>query len=202
MHPYSSAAERNRGPILAVLRDVLPRSGQVLEVAAGTGQHAVYFARHLPGLFWQPTDVDPVALRSIEARRGEARLENLYAPRRLDVTEPVWPVSTVDAVVCCNLLHIAPWSACEALFQGASAILTAAAPIIVYGPFVRRDVPTAPTNLAFDAQLRARDSSWGIRALEDVKAAADKAGFSFEDLVEMPANNLIITFRHRAVHNG
>lgn len=196
MRRYSPAAERNQEPILAVLRSVLPRSGRVLELAAGTGQHAVYFARHFPELRWQPTDIDAAALESINAWREQIGPENLCAPLQLDVVAP-WPISDADAIICCNLLHIAPWNVCEALFRGAAAILAAGLPVVLYGPFLLDDTPTAPSNLAFDAQLRARNAAWGIRALKDVKAVADEAGFDYEDLVAMPANNFTVIFRRR-----
>lgn len=198
MRRHSPAAERNRESILSVLREVLPQSGLVLEIAAGTGQHAAYFAHHLPGLVWQPSDADPGALQSIAAWREEDGPRNLRAPLRLDVTERAWPVRAADALLCCNLLHIAPWAVCPALFRGAASILPTGAPVVLYGPFIRADAPTAPSNQAFDAQLRGRNAAWGIRALADVAAAAGEAGFAHEQTRDMPANNLIAVFRREA----
>lgn len=195
MRQHAPAAERNRAPILAVLRDVLPEDGTVLEIASGTGQHAVYFAEHLPGLRWQPSEAGPLA--SIAAWREAARLRNLLAPVRLDVAERPWPVARADALFCANMLHIAPWCACRALFAGAREVLAGGAPLVLYGPFVRDDAETAPSNLAFDADLRARDPAWGIRSLADVECVAGECGFVLASLAEMPANNLTVTFRRR-----
>lgn len=193
MRRESPATERNRGPILEVLREALPPAGLVLEIAAGTGEHAVHFARHLPRLAWLPTDAGP--LESIAAWREWAELPNLLEARRLDVTVHPWPVTRADALFCANMIHIAPWSACESLFAGAGEVLLAGAPLVLYGPFLRDGVPTAPSNLAFDADLRARDPAWGIRRLADVEGVAGQAGFELHSITEMPANNLTVTFR-------
>ncbi|HZD52891.1 MAG TPA: DUF938 domain-containing protein [Woeseiaceae bacterium] len=195
MRVKAPATERNRGPILEVLRRVLPPQGLVLEIAAGTGEHAVYFARHLPGLIWQPTDGG--LLDSIAAWREWAGLANLRPPLRLDVTELPWPVTRADAVFCANMIHIAPWCACEMLFAGVRDVLPAGAPLVLYGPFFRDDAPTVPSNFAFDADLRARDPAWGVRRLADVERLATDCGFSLQGLTEMPANNLTVTFRRR-----
>lgn len=197
MRQHAPAAERNRGPILAVLRRVLPAVGEVLEIASGTGQHAAYFAEHLPALRWRPSEAG--SLTSIAAWREEMQLPNLLAPVRLDVTARPWPVARADALFCANMLHIAPWSACEALFGGARDVLPAGAPLVLYGPFVRDDVQTAPSNLAFDADLRARNPQWGIRRLADVERVAGESGFFLESLTPMPANNLMVTFRRKPV---
>lgn len=196
MRSRAPATERNRGPILAVLRDVLPAEGLVLEIASGTGEHAVHFARHLPGPNWQPTDAGP--LESIAAWRDWVDLPNLLAPVHLDVTERPWPIARADAIFCANMIHIAPWRACEALLAGAGEALPPGAPLVLYGPFLRDDVPTAPSNLAFDADLRARDPEWGIRRLEEVERVAGTNGFDLQSIAEMPANNLTVTFRRRA----
>ena len=191
---HSPAAERNREPILEVLRRVLPPRGVALEIASGTGQHAAHFAAALPGWTWQPSDPSPDALASIAA--WCAGLPNVLPPVRLDVHDDVWAggPARVDAIYVANLLHIAPWSACAALMAGAARHLAPHGLLMVYGPFVERDVPTAPSNLAFDADLRARDPAWGLRALDDVDARAHRAGLRRRERVTMPANNLLLVY--------
>ncbi len=189
---YSPAAERNRDPILAVLRRVLPATGRVVEVAAGTGQHAAWFAAHLPGVRWSPTEVDAAGRVSVAAWcQG---LQNVDAPLPLDVTGP-WEVGAADAVYCANMVHIAPWAATLGLVGGATACLPPGAPLVLYGPFVRDGVETADSNLAFDASLRERDPAWGLRHLSAVVAAAD--GFVLDEVVELPANNVVVVLRRR-----
>jgi SAM-dependent methyltransferase len=195
MKRSAPAALRNREPILEVLRQVLPASGLVLEVASGTGQHVVHFARALPALEWQPTDQSEAALASIEAWREEAGLSNVRPPLQLDVTETHWPVERAEAVISINLIHIAPWSACLGLLAGAGRILPPGGPLVLYGPYFREGVETAPSNLAFDAGLRAQDPAWGLRSLEEVAQAARSHGLSLERVVELPANNLAVVFR-------
>ncbi|RMG14419.1 MAG: DUF938 domain-containing protein [Deltaproteobacteria bacterium] len=197
MKQHAPAAERNKGPLLEVLRRLLPARGLVLEVASGTGQHAVHFARALPGLRFQPSDVDPAALASIQAYREEAGLENLAPPLRLDVRETPWPLDHADALVCINLLHIAPWEVTVALFRGAAAILPPGAPLLTYGPYRRDGRHTAPSNADFDAALRARNPAWGVRDLEAVVEVARDHGFDWEEAIPMPANNFTLRF-HRA----
>ena len=151
------AAARNRDPIASVLRDVLPERGTVLEVASGTGEHAVHFARAFPELLWQPSDRDEDALASISAWRDEARLPNLLDPLELDAAEEEWPLVRADAILCINMVHISPWAATEGLMRGAEAVLrTPGAPLILYGPYRRSEVPTAPSNEAFDSSLKSR----------------------------------------------
>jgi len=189
------AAARNRDPILAVLRGVLPRTGTVLEIASGSGEHVLHFARALPGLVFQPSDPNPEARQSIAAWAAESGLANLRPPLALDAASPPWPVTTADAVLCINMIHISPWAATEGLMRGAAAILPPGAPLYLYGPYRRAGVPTAPSNEAFDRDLRGRDPSWGLRELEAVTNLADAAGFSGPAVTEMPANNLSIVFR-------
>ncbi len=193
--PESPAAERNKGPILAVLERVLPTSGLVLEVASGTGQHVVHFAGALPQLEFQPSDPDPASLEALGLRVARAGLRNIAPPISLDAAAPAWPVTEAAAVLCINMVHIAPWAAAEGLLRGAAEVLPPRGPLVLYGPFLRREVPTARSNTAFDASLRARDPDWGIRRLEDVTAAAKTRGFMLDELVEMPANNLIVVYR-------
>ncbi|MEA3061817.1 MAG: hypothetical protein QOJ94_1598 [Sphingomonadales bacterium] len=195
MKAHAPAAGRNREPIATALRGVLPDEGVVLEIASGTGQHAVHFARLFPGLVWQPTDRDSEALASIAAWRGEAGLANLLPPLRLDASQADWPVSAADAILCVNMVHISPWEATAGLMRGAGSLLAPGAPLVLYGAYIREGTPTAPSNLAFDESLKARNPGWGLRTLEAVCAEADKNGLAFERLFEMPANNLILVFR-------
>ncbi|HEX8262192.1 MAG TPA: DUF938 domain-containing protein [Allosphingosinicella sp.] len=189
------ATERNRGPILEVLRDVLPERGLVLEVASGTGEHAVFFAAALPRLLWQPSDPDPQAIASIAAWREQAGLANLLEPLRLDAADRSWPVARCDALLCVNMAHISPWEATRGLMRGAGRLLPAGAPLALYGPFRRAGVPTAPSNEAFDESLKSRNPQWGLRDLEAVAAEAALRGLRLAKVHEMPANNLTILFR-------
>ena len=195
--PHSEAAERNAEPILEVLRAVLPARGEVLEIASGTGQHALRFARAFPGLTFQPTDRNPDDLRIIAARREscDPPPPNLREPIPLDVTSEPWPVERADAVVCTNMIHISPWAATPALLDGAARLLPDGAPLFLYGPYLREGVETAPGNVAFDADLRRRDPAWGLRDLGIVAAEAAARGFGAPDVRELPANNLAVTFR-------
>jgi SAM-dependent methyltransferase len=188
------APERNKAPILAVLRRVLPPAGRLLELASGSGQHAVHFARHLPAWTWQPTEVDEACLASIRAWVREAALPNLREPLRLDVAAEDWGVGAVDAVFSANLLHISPWPAGVALLRGAGRHLAPGGVLVLYGPFRIGGAHTAPSNAAFDADLRARDARWGVRDLADVEAEAARAGLALAERVEMPANNQTLVF--------
>ena len=178
-----------------MLKATLPQEGTLLEVASGTGQHAAFFAGQFPSLTWQPSDGDPAALSSIAAWRDDAQHSNLREPLHLDVTQEPWPLDRADAVFCANMIHISPWTTCLGLITGAAKILTADAPLILYGPYRVEGTPTAPSNEAFDRSLRARDPRWGLRALTEVTEVATKAGFVREQIVEMPANNLSVVFR-------
>lgn len=190
------AAERNRDAILEVLGRVLPAEGKVLEIASGTGQHAVHFARSLSGLAWQPSDPDAAMLDSIRAHTARSGLVNIAEPRRLDVLEPDWPLEQADAVVCINMIHIAPRAATASLCSGAAELLDAGAPLVLYGPFRRDGRHTAPSNVTFDASLKARNPDWGVRDLEqDVVPVAEGAGFALAEVVSMPANNFCAVFK-------
>lgn len=195
---FSSAAERNKGPILEVLAGVLPTRGVVLEIASGTGQHVVHFAKALPGLTWQPSDPDADRRRSIEMRLAEERLANANAPPDLDVTRLPWPLQRADAVVCINMIHVAPWSATEALFDGARNLLSPEHVLFLYGPYRRFGRHTSESNEQFDSELRARHPQWGLRDLEAVSDVALARGFELSEIVEMPTNNLSVVFRRRA----
>ncbi len=186
----SPAVARNRDPILAVLRQVLPATGTVLEIASGSGEHAAYFAANLPGITWQPSDQDAEYLASVAAHREMARLPNLLAPLVLDVTAVPWPIARADAVVCCNMIHIAPWSAAEALMAGAGRVLGSGGVLYLYGPYREADVPAAPSNEAFDRSLRSRNLAWGLRDAGDVVALAARNGLNFVERVAMPSNKL------------
>jgi SAM-dependent methyltransferase len=190
------SAARNRDAILAVLSRVLPKAGIVLEIASGTGQHAVHCAAALPGVTWQPSDPDAASRESIEAWRQEVALANLNAPIALDVRNEPWDVpDSLDGIVCINMIHIAPWEAAEALFEGAGKRLARDGVLYLYGPYKRDDAHTSPSNAAFDAQLRATDARWGVRDLEAVTALGRHAGLSLQEVVPMPANNFSLVFR-------
>jgi hypothetical protein len=193
MKAHAPATERNRESILAVLREVLPPSGTALEVASGTGEHVRFFAEALPQLHWQPSDPSSDALASIAAWTGG--VPNVRSPLELDASARDWPMAGADAILCINMVHISPWAATEGLFAGAARLLSLGAPLFLYGPYRRADVPTAASNEAFDASLKARDPAWGLRQLEDVIVLAGCSGFELERLVEMPANNLSLVFR-------
>jgi len=194
---YYPHVARNREPILAVLRRVLPPRGLVLEIASGSGEHAAYLAQNLPALTWQPSDPDAEALASIAAHRETAHAPNLLPPLRLDVTAETWPVTQAHAIVCCNMIHIAPWAVCEGLVAGAARVLPLGGVLYLYGPYGIGGHHTAPSNAAFDADLRARNPEWGIRDLADVTALAENRGLRHVETVEMPANNLSVIFKAR-----
>jgi len=187
------AVARNREPILAVLREHLPARGTALEIASGSGEHAVAFAAAFPGMIWQPSDPDPVNRASIAAWIASDGGPNLLPPIAVDATAENWPLATADAILCINMIHIAPWAACLGLMRGAARLLAPGGLLYLYGPFMRDGAHTAPSNAAFDENLRARDPAWGVRDLGDVIAAAE--GFASPTVVAMPANNLSVLFR-------
>jgi SAM-dependent methyltransferase len=191
---YAPATARNREPILAVLRRVLPSSGLVLEISAGTGEHAAFFAAALSHLTWQPTDLEERSLLSIAAHRETAGLDNLRPPLRLDAASPDWPVAHADAIVCINMIHIAPWTACVGLMAGAARTLPSGGVLCLYGPYKEGGAHTAESNLRFDIDLQTRDRSWGVRNLEDVAALAAEHGLRHAETVTMPANNRTLVF--------
>ena len=189
---------RNAGPIAEVLAEILPPRGLVLELASGTGEHILHFAQAFPKLLWQPSDPEPAALRSIEAWRAESGLFNLLPPVSLDVRAADWPVAQADALLCINMIHISPWAATVGLMRGAGRLLEEGAPLYLYGPYRRAEVETAPSNEAFDADLRARDPQWGLRDLAEVVAEAGQHGLILDRVVEMPANNISVILRKGA----
>ena len=193
----SPAALRNRAPILAELRRLLPQQAAfVLEIASGTGEHAVFMAQGLPHLVWQPSDPDAANRASIAAYREDSALANLRSPLALDATAPTWPIAACDAIFCANMVHIAPWEATLGLLGGAKRTLRAGGVLVLYGPYFEDEAPTPQSNLAFDADLRMRDTAWGLRRVADIAAAA--AGFDGPQRIAMPANNLCLVF----VRNG
>ncbi|MSO66051.1 MAG: DUF938 domain-containing protein [Alphaproteobacteria bacterium] len=201
-HPPSTL--RNRGPIFAVLRRILPPVGLLLEVASGTGGQAAFMAPQLgPELFWQPSEARPEALIGIDASSQESGCRRIHPAILLDVTQNRWPLDRADAVFCCNMIHIAPWAATEGLVAGAARLLRSDAPLILYGPYRRHGVHTAPSNEAFDASLCGRDPRWGVRCLDtQVTPLAGRLAFRLDEVVEMPANNLMVVFRKRAAGSG
>jgi SAM-dependent methyltransferase len=191
-HP---SGERNKQPILEVLQRVLPPAGTVLEIASGTGQHVMHFARALPKLIWQPSEADAAGREAIHERLRAAPLANVREPLALDVHDAAWPRIAADAIVCINMIHVAPWTATEGLLEHAGRVLASGKPLILYGPYQRGGRHTAPSNEAFDASLRARDPAWGVRDLGEVTALAQRHGFELAEVVEMPANNLTVVLR-------
>lgn len=188
------ACERNRDPILAVLTEVLPREGRLLEVASGTGQHAAYFAPSFPSLRWQPTEYDGGALASIDAWAAASGAANIEPALVLDVTAEPWPFGTLDAVFNANMIHISPWRTCEALMAGCGRHLRSGGRLVVYGPYKIGGAHTAPSNVDFEAWLKGQDANWGVRDLEAVEDVARAAGLLLQRRVEMPANNQTLVF--------
>lgn len=189
------SAARNRDAILDVLRAELPATGTVLEIASGSGEHVVHFASALPALTFQPSDPSPDALASIAAWTTQSGAGNILPPLQIDAATGGWPTCSPDAILCINMIHIAPWSAAQGLIRHAGCLLPPGAPLILYGPFQRAGHPLEPSNAAFDASLRERDPAWGLRELDAVAALAAEAGFGEPEVIEMPANNLSVVFR-------
>jgi SAM-dependent methyltransferase len=196
MRRHAPATLRNREPIAAVLAEALPASGLVLEVASGSGEHVAFFAERFPALTWRPSDPDGDSLASIAD--WCAGLTNVLPPLALDAAEADWPMAAADAILCINMVHISPWGATLGLMAGAGRLLAAGAPLILYGPYRQRNVPTAESNEAFDVSLRSRNPAWGLRHVEDVSAAAAERGLLLERIVAMPANNLSLVFRRES----
>jgi SAM-dependent methyltransferase len=195
---FAPAVARNKAAITEVLARHLPAAGLVLEIASGSGEHALHFAAHFAALGFQPTDPDAAALASIAAWQAEAQLPNLLLPLMLDVMADAWPVQKADAVLCINMIHIAPWEATAALMRGAARVLPRDGILFLYGPFKQSGQHTTPSNAEFDASLRAQDAQWGVRDLGAVAEIASAAGFAAPVVQEMPANNLSVIFRRLA----
>jgi SAM-dependent methyltransferase len=187
--------ERNKQPILEVLARVLPPRGLVLEIGSGTGQHVAHFAKALPALTFQPSEMDVERHASIEAWAAAGNLSNVKPPLAIDVTKRPWPVSAADAVVCINVIHISPWEATLALMAGAGRILPAGGVLVTYGPYMRGGAHTSQSNEAFDASLRARNPLWGVRDIDKVAEVAGNEGLALEEAVPMPANNFTLVWR-------
>ncbi len=198
---HSPSAGRNKAPLLDALRDVLPERAHVLEIASGTGEHAVHFCTALPGLLWQPSEIAEEALASIAAWRAATGLANLAAPCTLDVTEKAWwkqVAGPIDVVLSCNMLHISPSAVGPGLVEGAGVLLGEGDLLVLYGPFSRGGVHNAASNEEFDRSLRARDPDWGVRDMDDISAYGAKAGLFFEREIAMPANNRVLVYRRDA----
>ncbi len=199
--PYSPASERNRTPILEVLQRLLPASGRALEIASGTGQHAAFFAKALPAWRWQPTDCHDQAFDAIRAWAAHEGAPNVLPPRRVDVCDADWPsddgapfASPFGLIFCANMLHISPWATCDGLMRGAARHLAPRGLLVTYGPYLEDEVPTAASNRAFDADLRARNPQWGIRRRDDVARVASEHGLALTQRHPMPSNNLLLVF--------
>ncbi len=198
---YAAATERNRAPIAAVLHRRLPDAGTVLEIASGSGEHAMHFAAAFPGVVFQPSDPDSLARASIAA--WSTGMTNVRPPLALDVTSASWQddpniPNPLAAILCINMIHISPWAATLGLMRGAGKLLTAGAVLYLYGPYRRQGLHTAPSNAAFDASLQQRNPAWGVRDLEAVVALAGEHGLALDEVVEMPANNLSVILRREA----
>jgi hypothetical protein len=189
------AALRNREPIADVLGEWLPPMGSVLEIASGTGEHAVYFAQRFPSIDWQPSDVHPDALASIAAWRALANLPNVREPLVLDAASTDWPISDADALLSINMVHISPWASSLGLIAGAARLLPSSGPLILYGPWLKDGISTAASNLDFDVDLKSRNADWGLRRVEDFAAAAKESGLLLQETRAMPANNLMLLLR-------
>lgn len=202
--PFSPAAERNQQPILERLLALLPAQGSALEIASGSGQHVVWFAQHMPGWHWQPTESDASLIAAVNARVRLAGLQTrVRAAQALDATRLPWPLGAsqqrFDAIFCANLLHIAPWAACSGLMRGAAQCLAPDGVLVTYGPYLERGVPTSPGNQSFDASLRARQPAWGLRQLDAVAQQAQAAGLRLRERHAMPANNLLLVWAREPV---
>jgi hypothetical protein len=196
MKRHAPATARNREPIAEVLAEELPERGLVLETASGSGEHAVSFAGLFPNLVWQPSDPEADARASIEAWAEEAGLANVRPAIELDAAGQ-WPIERADAILCVNMTHISPPEATQGLFAGAGKVLAPGAPLIVYGPFIEREVETAPSNLAFDADLKRRNPAWGLRDTRWLDELAEATGLERTRRVAMPANNLTLVYRRK-----
>lgn len=191
---HAPATERNRDVIAQTLARVLPTEGLILEVASGTGEHVVHFAKMFPALTWQPSDPDPIALASINAWRADSNVPNMRPAMLLDASAD-WPIMQADAVVCINMTHISPWAATVGLLRNAARLLPPSAVLFIYGPYNQRDVPLAQSNAAFDASLRQQNAEWGLRYVDDIAEEAYKSGLHLDSVIDMPANNLSLIFR-------
>ncbi len=192
---HAPATMRNRDAIVEVLRNILPDTGTVLEIASGTGEHAVYFGKAFPDLTFQPSDPDPACCQSIAAWTKRETVPNILPPKQLDAQAAQWAVPKLSALLCINMVHISPWESSIGLMEKAGRLLDLRAPLYLYGPYLRDGVETAPGNLAFERSLKSRDLRWGLRDVADMDALAARNGFVRESLIEMPANNISLVYR-------
>ena len=192
---HAPATLRNRDAIVAVLEEILPSRGLVLEIASGTGEHVVYFGRNFPDLTFQPSDPDPACCQSIAAWTKREGATNILPPKQLDAQAPEWDVPETAAILCINMVHISPWESSIGLFDKAAELLDPGAPLYLYGPYLREDIETAPSNLDFERSLKSRDLRWGLRDVTDMDALATANGFQRKSLIEMPANNISLVYR-------
>ncbi|MDF1660264.1 MAG: DUF938 domain-containing protein [Planctomycetota bacterium] len=195
MKMHNASAQRNRDEILVELKNFLPQEGTVLEISSGCGVHCSHFAPHFPNLTWQPTELNPDKIVSLRLYREESGAPNLLAPLKLDTCSENWPLQSAEAMVNINMIHAAPWEACLGLLKGSARTLTPGAPLFMYGPYLRSDRETVPSNLEFDRRLRAKDPSWGLRQLETVIEKAEEAGLKFEQVLDVPNNNCVVIYR-------
>ena len=195
MKRHAPATERNREPIGDILQSRLPSEGTILEIASGTGQHAIYMAERFSHITWQPSETSPDNIASIKAWALEVNLPNLNTPLELDVNKTPWPINSADAIFCANMIHISPWHSCICLLEGAAKVLTPGAKLFLYGPFLVDGQPTSESNKEFDLSLRSRNTQWGLRDVNHVRLEAEKNGFSMQEMLPMPANNFTVTFK-------
>ena len=194
---HSPACDRNQLSIIKVLAQHFPSKCEVLELASGTGQHADFFTSEQPGWKWQPSDVDPESLLSIEAYRQDSKNRNFLAPISLSTQASVWTLGTFDAALCCNMIHISPWEACIGMFYHLKQHLNSDGTFVLYGPFLRKEIPTTASNLNFDHSLKERNPSWGLRDMDNVEEVASSNNFEVSQTYEMPANNLAVVFQKK-----
>ncbi|GAB5487972.1 MAG: DUF938 domain-containing protein [Parasphingorhabdus sp.] len=192
---HAPATMRNRDAIVSVLSQILPETGTILEIASGTGEHAVYFGQKFPDLTFQPSDPDPECCRSIAAWTAREQVENILPPIQLDALENTWDIKAPVTILCINMIHIAPWEAAIGLFNHAAKMLSVGAALYLYGPYFRDGVEPAEGNLSFERSLKSRNLQWGIRDVADMDTLAEKTGFKREQLIEMPANNISLIYR-------
>ncbi len=195
MRYHAPAADRNKGPILDVLKQVVPRDAYVLELASGSGQHALFFSSELSGVRWQPSDLNPEAIASIKSYRAESDPERFLDPILVDASNPPWGPTTLDAILCVNMIHISPWSASIGLFGGGAQSLKPGGVLVTYGPYRFGGVFTAPSNQAFDEDLKRRNPEWGVRDVNDLERVARERGFVLESTHSLPANNHLLVWR-------
>ncbi len=200
---YAPATQRNREPILEVLLRVLPPSGNILEVASGTGEHSIFFAPAFSSRQWIPSDPNAISRDSIEAWRKESLIDNIHSPLNINAQDSIWEIEKefldITTIININMIHISPWSACLGLMEGAKRLLPSGGILYLYGPYKQEGKHTALSNEAFDESLRDQNPEWGVRNLEDVIKVAEDNGLVFKEKVAMPANNLSVIFEKKII---